>query len=218
MQIRSIIANPGRTLYSLWLSLRHCPKYVLKVPIRASWITRIKKAKGASLQINGRLILGKLVTQIGEIGQMKYDRTIVQLAKNSRLEINGHVTIAPGARVIVGENASLSIGDRTIISSKILCKNSIHIGSMCGISWGVQIMDTDFHHVIIDGERRLNTKPVVIGNNVWIASNVTILKGVHIGDNSIIAAGSVVTRDVPPNSLVAGNPARVIKTNISWEW
>jgi len=55
-------------------------------------------------------------------------------------------------------------------------------------------------------------KPVVIERNVWIAAGVTIIGGVRVGENSVVAAGSVVTRDVPPNALVGGNPARVIRS------
>jgi len=61
------------------------------------------------------------------------------------------------------------------------------------------------------------TQPISIGNHVWIGINATILKGVTIGDGAIIAAGAVVTRDIPASCMAAGVPASVIKNNISWE-
>jgi acetyltransferase-like isoleucine patch superfamily enzyme len=69
-------------------------------------------------------------------------------------------------------------------------------------------------HPIEPSQRRAGViaKPIVIGRNVWIAAGATIIGGVTVGENSVVAAGSVVTRDVPPNSLVGGNPARVIRS------
>ena len=69
-------------------------------------------------------------------------------------------------------------------------------------------------HPIARSERRsgVTASPIVIERNVWIAAGVTVIGGVTVGENAVIAAGSVVTRDVPPNSLVGGNPARVIRT------
>lgn len=61
------------------------------------------------------------------------------------------------------------------------------------------------------------TAPIQIGNHVWIGARAIILKGVTIGDGVVVAAGAVVTKDVPPNTLVGGVPAKIIKENISWE-
>lgn len=178
-------------------------------------MSKIKKSHGAKINVNGVLSLGAMVTRVGEIGQMKYDRTIVQLAKNSKIDVYGHVTLGPGVRIILGEGAMVRIGNGTFLSSNslVICKESIEIGDHCAISWDVQIMDTDFH--TLSGQRA-KTKPIVIGNNVWIGSRVTILKGVTIGDGAVIAAGAVVTKEVPPATLVGGNPAKIIRQNVEW--
>lgn len=68
----------------------------------------------------------------------------------------------------------------------------------------------------VDGEPRPQTAPIRIGNHVWIGSRATILKGVSIGDGAIIASGAVVSRDVEAGSIVAGNPARVVKEHAQW--
>lgn len=98
---------------------------------------------------------------------------------------------------------------------KIRCHEKIEIGENVAISHDVTIMDSDAHEGLWEGYEK--TKPIKIGNHVWIGTRVTILKGVTIGDNAIIAAGSVVTKDVPNNTVVAGVPAKVIKININWK-
>jgi hypothetical protein len=76
---------------------------------------------------------------------------------------------------------------------------------------GAYVTDCDWHGIYDRTERDTQAYPVHIGNNVWVGDHATVLKGVSIGDNSIVAACSVVTKDVPPNVIVAGNPARIVK-------
>jgi len=189
-----------------------------KIPVTVSWISKIKCAKGSKIILSKRATFGFFITKLGENGQISYDRTIIQLAKKSRLYLEEKVAIGPGVRVIVGENGIVKIGANTFITSNtnIFCKENISIGRNCAISWNVQIMDSDIHKVIIKGEIHKETKPIIIGNEVWVGSGVNILKGVKIGDGCIIASRSVVTKDIPDKCMVAGNPARIIKENVCW--
>ena len=84
-------------------------------------------------------------------------------------------------------------------------------------SWNLSIFDSIGHGLILEdsGEAEIE-KPITIGDDVWIGPYSIIMKGVTIGNNSVIGAGSVVRRDVPPNSLVYGNPARVAGKVESW--
>jgi acetyltransferase-like isoleucine patch superfamily enzyme len=109
------------------------------------------------------------------------------------------------------------IGDNTYINanSRVLCIDSIQIGARCRISWSVEIIDFDGHRII--DPARPETAPILIGDDVWIGARATILKGVEIGDGAVVAAGSVVTRSIPPRSLAGGNPARIIRENIIWQ-
>lgn len=120
-----------------------------------------------------------------------------------------------GANIFLDKNAKLFLGSNSFINCdcKICCEKEIRIGDDCAISYDFIVMDSNVHSIC--GKR--NTKPVVIGNHVWIGARVTILSGVTIGEGAMIAAGSVVTHDVPSKCLAAGVPAKVIKENIEWE-
>lgn len=104
----------------------------------------------------------------------------------------------------------LRIGLDVFLNSgvRIECWESVTIGDHVVIGWDTTIMDADLHGLAGAPERRL---PVVIGSGVWIGARAIILPGVTVGDFAVVAAGSVVTRDVPPRTVVAGNPARVIR-------
>jgi acetyltransferase-like isoleucine patch superfamily enzyme len=88
---------------------------------------------------------------------------------------------------------------------------SIIIGNACMIAHGAYISDADWHGIYDRAEPVGNTKPIIFEDNVWIGDSAIICKGVRIGKNSIIGAGAVVTKDVPPNSIFAGNPAKLVK-------
>ncbi len=111
--------------------------------------------------------------------------------------------------------ATISIGEKTVINNNVslVANVKIEIGERCLIGNGVLIIDSDFHH-IDPANRHAGAAPckaVVIGDNVWIGASAIILKGTRIGENSVVGAGAVVTRDVPPNVVVAGNPAKIIR-------
>jgi acetyltransferase-like isoleucine patch superfamily enzyme len=140
-----------------------------------------------------------------------------------------HVSCYAGCSFSVGPNGSCSVGNFTLLNGAlVMAEERIEIGSHCLISWNVGIADSDFHPLapaqrIIDAHAlapfykdrpprpKLKTMPVIISDNVWIGMNAIILKGVTIGENSVVAAGAVVTKSVPPNVVVAGNPAVVTK-------
>jgi acetyltransferase-like isoleucine patch superfamily enzyme len=116
-----------------------------------------------------------------------------------------------GVRLEVYRGGTLSIGKGTYFNRNvhIVVNESVRIGRGVKIGWDVVIMDTDLHG---HSGRPAGTKPVVIDDEVWIGCRALILKGVHIGKGAIIAAGAIVTKDVPPLAVVASPKAEVIFT------
>jgi acetyltransferase-like isoleucine patch superfamily enzyme len=109
-------------------------------------------------------------------------------------------------------NGSLVLGERTFINSgaTVVANRSITIGDDCLIGDLAAIFDTDFHP--IEPSRPVRIAPVRLGMNVWVGRSATILPGVTIGNHAVVAAGSIVTSDVPAKTLVGGVPARPIRT------
>ena len=142
------------------------------------------------------------------------------LAKGATLEVDAFDVYA-GSRINVNAGAKLSLGSGYMNHECVIdCFDSISIGHHVVISERVVLRDSD-NHVIKDVkgmelEKPVVTAPIVIGDHVWIGMNVIVLKGVTIGEGAIVAAGSVVTKDVPSHCLVAGVPAKVVKTDVTW--
>jgi acetyltransferase-like isoleucine patch superfamily enzyme len=113
--------------------------------------------------------------------------------------------------VLVTGWGKLRIGDRVFLNNGVFvsCVHEITIGDDVAIANEVYLTDSDSHGV--EG-RKVREEPIRIGNGTWIGARAIILPGVTIGSRALVAAGSVVTRDVPDDTLVAGNPARVIRT------
>lgn len=139
------------------------------------------------------------------------------LEQNATLEIGGYNQIGRGSLVWILEGGRIVLnGATTTGKNKIIAKEQVTIGRDCQIAWGATICDHDFHKTYSDGRQNIETAPVVIGNNVWIGMDATILKGVTIGDGAVIAAGAVVTRSVPARCLAGGVPARILKEGIDF--
>jgi acetyltransferase-like isoleucine patch superfamily enzyme len=177
------------------------------------------------LNFTSKYKLNKIVhLSIGADSSIEY-RKIVAKFKNSKLLI-GAKSLVNSTFVFEKEYAFISIGSNTFIAGATLsCAKSISIGDNVQIAWGVIIFDHNSHSLNYM-ERRTDLpnsinglktwedvliKEVIIEDDVWIGANVIVLKGVTIGNGSIVGAGSVVTKDIPPMVVVAGNPAKIIK-------
>lgn len=147
----------------------------------------------------------------------------VRLWGSPAIHIRGTLLVGDRVRLIsttaqleigVEATATLEIGDGTFINygCSIVATEHVRIGPRCNIGTHVIIMDNQFHKVAPD--RRMERPPsagVSLGENVWLGARVIVLPGVTIGDHSVIGAGSVVTRNIPPRVVAAGLPARVLR-------
>jgi carbonic anhydrase/acetyltransferase-like protein (isoleucine patch superfamily) len=130
--------------------------------------------------------------------------------------VDGKCAFIFGSRL--AEKPVLEIGDRTGIGHgcTFTVARRITIGRYCRIAGGVHMFDSSGHPADPEARRAgsppspADVQPITIGDNVWIGRNALVFPGVTVGENSIVAAGAVVTSDVPPGSVVAGNPARRI--------
>lgn len=151
----------------------------------------------------------------------------ISIASSSDVRIGNNFTINSQSietawycksAIYVGSNALLNIGNYVGMNgSLIFCSQKITIGNNTIIGGGTRIFDTNFHstdyRVRRDKKRFTEcvSKPISIGDDVFVGTNCIICKGITIGDRSIISAGSVVVKDVPSDCIVGGNPAKVIK-------
>lgn len=189
-------------------------RYSLSETVRSAYSLILTKAvfPGARLVRRPIYLRGRRHAQFG-VG--------LTTGYNCRFDLGGGltsgITLTVGRNCHMGDNVhivasrSVTIGDNCLMASKIFISDTSH-GNYQGEGQSAPNTDPNL--------RPLHSRPVAIGTNVWIGENVSVLPGVSIGDGAIINANAVVTKDVPPGSIVAGVPARVIKQwdDASMKW
>jgi acetyltransferase-like isoleucine patch superfamily enzyme len=153
-------------------------------------------------------------------------RVSLQIGREARVGLGRWSWVGHGSKIRAHEGV-VSIGAKTVLGQEctISAYQRVSIGRECVIADRVMLID--FDHVVVDVERPIREqgiykRDVRIGNNVWIGYGACILRGVSVGDNAIVGASAVVTRNVPDNAVVAGAPARIVRmreapTRMRWE-
>jgi len=196
-------------------------KFLLKHIIHPSKIEQMLNEKKIQRCLS-QVVIGKTsrVFEQARVYNLSKDKNRIRIGENTHIRAELHL-FAYGGEIIIGDNCYLGDGTRIWSGEKV------SIGNDVLISHNVNIVDSNSHeldhHERSEGFRNLIlnghptekgsilTAPITIENHVWISFNVCVLKGVTIGEGAIVAAGSVVTKDVLPFTIVAGNPARIVK-------
>ena len=184
----STARRPGRHLGEVWSDGW--------AVLRAYWHFRHAKRLGRKVRVWGR-------PSIRAWGDLFVDDRVRLVSTIATTEL----VVVVGGRLDIGESAFINYG------CSISATQLVHIGPRCNIGTHVILMDSDFHR--LEPERRdepPEPAPIILEDNVWLGARVIVLRGVTIGAGSAIGAGSVVTRDIPPRSVAAGSPAKVLRT------
>ena len=172
-----------------------------------------------NIQLNANLLINSNL----KMGNKSGRSSIIRVDKMGKIVVNKRFNIFYGADIVVFPEGELTFNGGFLNSDvTIRCKNRITIGANTDISHGVLIQDYDGHELFFRSEEGEifspdNCAPITIGEHVLIFANSIILKGVNIGDGAVVAAGSIVTNDVPAHALVAGVPAKVIREEVDWK-
>lgn len=187
---------------------------------------RVNKPRSSSIRVLNRsnIKIAKTATielvehASFEINRQDYikshERSTLYLGNDAMLKLRGAFTMHGHSSIMVHKGALLEIGNNTYLNGgSVDCCHHILIGDDCAIAGGVHISDNSWHAISDVKEK----KGITIGNKVWIATNAQIMPGVTIGDGAIVAAGAIVTKDVPAQCMVAGVPAKVVKEDVEWK-
>ncbi len=197
------------------------------LPLKKALHFPIVVGNHVKLELKGKVLLDKVKPGIVSIGiggsnDLRYFRSrrsyfgikrggILHFKGKAHFAVHSSVLVS-GATMEVGHNFSCNNG------TKISCIEGISFGDKCLLGTNVLVMDSDGHTVFTGGVAHPNKKNIIIGNHVWLTSQVSVLKGVTIADDVVVGFGSIVTKSIAEaNTICAGSPAKVVKQGITWE-
>jgi len=214
---RTYRSRRGNVKYSIGSLITHlrinlfCSHIVtqLKFPLSNYKYCIFQFDSGSKLILDDVLIVGQKQVKKSKL------ETRIWLEEDAKMTVKGNFTIYAGTYIRVVKNGHLILhGGFLNENVQITCGGTVEIGEGCTIARDVVIRSYDAHRILDDSYK--NTADIAIGKHVWIGQGAQILKGVTIGDGAIVAAGSIVTKDVPPHCVVGGVPAKIIRINVEW--
>lgn len=220
-KIKNFILNIRDFPKSVYVNLKCLPfVQAVKLPIKVRWDINIDKMSKNSIEIKCDNIQRYMI-KIGYQGAKFVPKSdsYVSIINNGKIIFFGTAVIAEGINLFI-DNGVLEIGKNFYANRnlQIQCEKKIAVLDNCLLGWNVEIRDTDGHHIVHNKIQKEYRKEIVIGKHVWVAADVTILKGSKIANDCIVACRSVIggLQQDKENCLLAGIPAKNIKENIEW--
>lgn len=211
-------------LFIIILKLRRCNLICNETTI---FLSKLSVKKTNRLILNNALIgrssilIEGMTNQISIYGSVTNTKINIW-GNNNQIIIHPNVKLNNSTIVLRGENCKIEIGDGSTFGSiYMVCmgiNNFIKVGENCMFAENIDLWATDSHPIYNNDNELINpSKPIIIGNYVWVGAKSSILKGVSIGNGSIVGMSSIVTKNIEKATLNVGNPLRCIKTNIRWD-
>lgn len=211
-------AIPYLNCKTIWFNFHYLPfKQAIWLPIFISRRVRLLKTKG-SIEILGNIEPGMIKIGYGFVGIFDKKNTKTLFELTGKIIFRGTASIWHSSRTSV--SGILDLGNNFQMSAaSIVATKMVKIGYDCMVSWEILILDTDFHKIYFEDKIVNEPKAIIIGDRCWLGCRTTILKGAVIHDNTIIGAGSIVSRDLKEgNCIYAGSPAVLVKKGTRWDY
>ena len=193
-------------------------KTALKLPVVVSHRTYLRELHG-KVELPEKVETAMIKIGFGDVGHYdrKRSRGIWQIS--GTVSFGGKASIGHGSKISVRGHLSLGAGFNMTAESTIVCAKEICFGEDCLLSWDILVMDTDEHPLYDMANQRINPdKPILVGDHVWIGCKCVLLKGAEVPDNTIVAAGTLLTSAFAgENQVIGGNPPSIIKREVHWE-
>ena len=204
---------------TLRFNLHYFPlKMALKLPVVVSHRTYLRELHG-KVELPEKVERAMVKIGFGDVGHYdrKRSRTIWQMS--GMVSFGGKASIGHGSKISVRGDLKLGDGFNMTAESTIVCAKEIRFGDDCLLSWDILVMDTDEHPLYNKENERINPdKAIQIGDHVWIGCKCVLLKGAEVPDNTVVAAGTLLTSSFNgEHQVIGGNPPTVLKHDIRWE-
>ena len=204
---------------TLRFNLHYFPlKTALKLPVVVSHRTYLRELHG-KVELPENVETAMVKIGFGDVGHYdrKRSRSIWQVS--GTVSFGGKASIGHGSKISVRGNLCLGDGFNMTAESTIVCAKEIRFGRDCLLSWDILVMDTDEHPLYNKENERINPdKAILVGDHVWVGCKCVLLKGAEVPNNTVVAAGTLLTSSITgEHQVIGGNPPAVLKNDVRWE-